>query len=141
MFRTSLSSAICVFRQFHSVDDSAEEIHAAEIDLESLDAEPLESLDGNQQNFNIGRLSGAAVVFDSDLRKFPLPSAFRFLEPQHLAGVEQPDRFRRRREPRGDGLRNQRGEFRPKREDVAFAIDESIDLFFVAVPMPLTKTS
>src|SRR5437870_13674300 len=88
-----LQRADLFFRESHSVDDPAEEVHTTEVDLKSLNAEPLECFNGNQQDFNVGRFSGATVVFDSDLRKFPLPSALRFFEAQDFAGIEKPNRF------------------------------------------------
>src|SRR5207342_3383198 len=42
------------FRKFDAVDNSSEEIDAAEIDLELRDSQPLQRLHCNQQNFNVG---------------------------------------------------------------------------------------
>src|SRR5262245_13664183 len=70
-------------------------------------------------------------MFNSHLSEFTLASALRFLEPQHLAGVKEPDWLRRGCQACRDGFCDERREFRAKREDIAFTIDEPIDLLFV----------
>src|SRR5215470_1189797 len=80
-----------VFRQIEPVDDAAEEVHASQIDLEPRYAQPFESLDGDQQDFHVGRFS-AAEMFDSALSKLALLAAFRLLKAQDVARVVEPDR-------------------------------------------------
>src|SRR5207237_10492168 len=95
-----------VLRQFHTIDDTAEEIHTAEIDLKSLYSQALKCLDGNQQNLNIGAFPFTAIMFDTDLRELTLPAAFRLFKPQDLTAIEQTNRLWRRSQPRRDGLGN-----------------------------------
>ena len=61
-----------VWSEIHSVDDSAEEIHASEIDLKIGNAKALQRLNGDQQNFDVGLLAGAEV-FNSGIVNFPAP--------------------------------------------------------------------
>src|SRR5712691_3620388 len=71
-------------RQFHAIDNSAEEIDAAQIDLKFLNAETLKRFNGDQQNLNVGRLACAAIVLNADLRELALPPTFWFFEPQYF---------------------------------------------------------
>src|SRR5437870_1455772 len=103
--------------QFHSIDDSAEEVNASQIDLKALNAQPLKRFDSDKQYLNVGAFARTAVVFDSDLREFALPSAFRFFESQDFAGVVEPNGLRGRCQPRRNRLRDERCKFRPERKD------------------------
>ena len=80
------------FRQADAIDDAAEEIHAAEIDLEIRNSQPLESFNRDQKDLDVRRLALASKVFDADLRKLPLAAAFRLLEAKNLAGVVKTNR-------------------------------------------------
>src|SRR5689334_9236729 len=128
-----------VLRKVHPIDDSAEEIHAAQIDLKSLDTKPLERFDRDEQNFDICRFSSAAIMLDADLGEFPLPSTLGFFESQDLARVEQADWLRRRRQTCGYCFCQQGSEFRSKSQNISFAIDEPVNVFFLACAHTLRK--
>src|SRR6516225_3388740 len=82
-------------REFHAINNSAEEVDATQIDLKSLDSQPLKRFNSDQQDLHVRSLSCAAVVFHTDLRELTLPAAFRFIEPQNLTRIKQADWFRR----------------------------------------------
>src|SRR5262249_46812256 len=93
--------------QFHSIDDSTEEVHAPEIDLKGLDPDALKSFDSDEQDLNVRTFARPAVMLNSDLRKFALSPAFGFFEPQDFAGVVQPDGFCRCRQTSRNRFRDQ----------------------------------
>src|SRR5262245_26566738 len=92
-----------LFRQFHTIDDSAEKVDVVDVDMESWNPDAMERSDRHQQDFDFSIFSSPAVMFDADLREFTLSSALWLFEAQHFAGIEKPNRFRRFRKPRRDG--------------------------------------
>src|SRR5262245_20071501 len=102
-----------LLRQFHPIDDAAEEINATEIDLKALDTKPLQRFNRHEQDLDVRTFTCATVMLDANLCEFTLPSAFWLFESQHFARVVEPDGLRRGCQPRRDGLCEQRGKFRP----------------------------
>src|SRR3989442_12167943 len=78
-------------------------------------------------------------MLDADLRELPLPSPLGFFKPQYFARIVEPNGPGRRRKPGRNSLRDEGCEFGPQSEDIAFAIDEPVDLLLAPRPHTLDE--